>query len=150
MRLANATHLVLVDAELFPRFEANPHFESLARIGPYLVLGLRGAASAWGTVTGGAGTVDVERPAPGELHVATRGSVESVSLSEAFHPFWRVEPARSARLRSDANGLMVLDHLASPRSPVTLVYSPPALPGYLTLGGAGLIACLFAAALLVT
>jgi hypothetical protein len=111
-------------------------------VGGFLVLSLREPPPRWGHVTAGTGQVTVQRPSPGHIGLDLRGDPREIFISEAHHPFWRVEPPVGP-LRADAQGLMVLGPLTHAPAQLTLTYRPPALPLQVTLAGlAGVVALL--------
>jgi hypothetical protein len=144
MSRANATHLLLVDPKVAPRFEGDPHFAVDISVGRYVLLERRDAVARWGRILEGTGDLSVGRMEPGRIRLTLEGTSTRVAVNESFHPFWRVEPQGAGRVAEDADGLLVVDRLAEDARSIDLVYSPPALPMLITrvslLGVAGLFA----------
>lgn len=145
MARGNATHLLLVDPKVSPRFASDPRFAVDMSVGRYTLLERRGAIAQWGRVLEGTGDLSVARVAPGHIQVAIGGNPERIEVNESYHPFWRLEPADAGRIGKDGDGLIVVDRLAKGRSGFDLIYRPPSLPMRLTLLGCLGIAALFAA-----
>lgn len=134
MGTSSSTHLVVSNPAYFARLEADPRLAVRARLGRFLVLELRAPGPLWARISAGSGTVSAARLSPGRLRLSLEGAPREVSISEAFHPFWRVDPP-AGPLRADEHDLMVLGPLADGTREVALTYRPPALPGLITRAG---------------
>lgn len=134
MNRASATHVVLSNARFFDRFQRDSRFLTRTRVGGFLVLELRGSQARWGRVLEGTGQLSVRRIRPGYLQAVVEGPVKRIDISEAFHPFWHVEPENGGSIRSDSEGLVVVD-LPTAASSMEMIYRPPTVPALVSYAG---------------
>jgi len=140
---ANVTHLLILNAGGVDLVKAQ--LTELVRFGQFAVVSRNDVKSAWSSVLEGSGTVQTERLAPGRIRLNQIGSATALSVSESYHPFWKVEPSKSgAKLSADAFGMMRVDAPLSESRALELVYAPPATPWVLSIFAGTVIVALFA------
>jgi len=146
MDRTNVTHVVVADPRMATDLERMNAFELLRRWRRFHVFARPGAASVW--VSGEAGAVDTDfQTGRMEIRIPAGEAPGPLLVKVAFHPFWEVSGSGTATIRSDDEGLILLENTKAGES-VVLEYIPPRWPALVSTLGWVLIALLGATALL--
>lgn len=140
MDRTNVTHVVVADPRMAADLERMEAFELLRRWRRFHVFARPGVASEW--VSGAVGSVVADFQT-GRVEIRIPGGEDPGPLlvKVAYHPFWRVSGAADAMVRSDDEGLMMLEN-ARAGEVVVLEYIPPRWPAWMSFLGWVMLAVL--------
>lgn len=137
LRLSNATHLVTADPVLGMQIEQAPGFRLLERIGRFSVFEAEGIASEWAAPLQNDAAVVVREYRPGFVAFSVERNARGarVLVKASYHPFWKLDGPKGARLVEGPSGLIQVLDVPPGDHEITLDYHEPRWPAWVSIAG---------------